>query len=37
MKIKNLYMVAGLALVAGLGFTACSDDEYDVKGNKEEL
>lgn len=37
MKIKNLYMVAGLALVAGLGFTACSDDEYDVKGNPNDL
>lgn len=37
MKIKNIYMAAGLALVAGLGLTACSDDSYDVKGNPDDL
>ena len=37
MNIKNLYMAAGLALVAGLGFTACSNDSYDVEGNPDDL
>lgn len=30
-------MAASLALVAGLGFTACSSDDYDVKGNPDDL
>ncbi|MBP7857150.1 MAG: DUF1735 domain-containing protein [Prevotella sp.] len=37
MTIKKLYVVAGLALIAGLTFTACSDDNYDVKGNPDDL
>lgn len=38
MKIKNLNIAFVIALVAGLGFTACTDDEeYDVEGNPDNL
>lgn len=38
MNIKTLYISLGLSVLAGFGLTACSsDDNYDVKGNPNDL